>query len=203
MRITRVEAWPVNMRLVEPYTIAYETVEHVANVFVRIETNRNVVGYGCAAPDEHVTGETAAGAARAFDDIVGPSLRGSDPLRYVRLLERLKDALGKQPSVLAAVDMALHDIMGRVAGIPVWKLLGGFRDRIKTSVTVGILPLEQTVMRSRDWVQRGFRCLKLKGGVDVEDDCARIVAVRAAVGPKSSCALTPIKGIRSRTPCGL
>ena len=50
-KISRLEAWPVTMRLAEPYAIAYERVEAVTNIFVRIITEEGVVGYGCAAPD--------------------------------------------------------------------------------------------------------------------------------------------------------
>jgi L-alanine-DL-glutamate epimerase-like enolase superfamily enzyme len=80
--------------------------------------------------------------------------------------------------------MALHDIMGKAAGAPIWKLLGGFRDRIVTSVTIGILGEETTVERAREWVEQGFRALKLKGGRDVEDDIRRVLSVREAVGGK-------------------
>jgi L-alanine-DL-glutamate epimerase-like enolase superfamily enzyme len=61
--------------------------------------------------------------------------------------------------------------------------LTGFRDRIRTSVTIGILPQEETVARAKDWLRQGFRCLKLKGGADVEDDIDRVRATREAVGP--------------------
>jgi len=184
VRITSLETWPVEMRLAEPYTIAYESVDRVTNLLVRMQTSEGVVGHGCAAPDEHVTGETPEGALRTMENVVAPAVRGSDPLRPAMVMERLKGALGTQPSVLAAVDMALHDIMGKAAGMPVWRLLGGYRDRMLTSVTIGILPLEETVQRARDWADQGFRALKLKGGVDVEDDIARFLAVREAVGEK-------------------
>ncbi len=182
MKITSIESRPVSMRLAEPYTIAYETVETASNVFIRIETNNGIVGYGCAAPDIHVTGETVDGVVRAVGDTVAPALKGSDPLRSAMLLERVKPALQQQPSVLAAVDMALCDILGKTGGVPLWKLMGGFRDRMRTSVTIGILPEKETVKRARDWVARGFRSLKLKGGRDVESDIARVMKVREAVG---------------------
>ena len=58
MRIIKAEAWPVTMKLREPYRVAYETYDQAVNVFFRIETNTGLWGFGCAAPDEHVTGET-------------------------------------------------------------------------------------------------------------------------------------------------
>ena len=182
MRITQIEAWPITIRLAEPYTIAYETVDSTTNIFLRLYTNRGVIGNGCAAPDEHVTGETAESVLRYVEDVVRPSIEGSDPLRPALLLERLKPALQSQPSVLAAVDMALFDILGKMSNLPLWRLLGGFRDRMTTSVTIGILPLNETVQRAREWVARGFKCLKLKGGIDVQSDIERVLKVREVVG---------------------
>jgi L-alanine-DL-glutamate epimerase-like enolase superfamily enzyme len=182
MRITGVEAWLVTMCLAEPYTIAYETVNSTDNVFLRLETNRGIIGNGCAAPDLHITGETAEGVLRCVDNIVRPSIKGSDPLRPTLLLERLKVAVRSHPSVLAAVDMALFDILGKVGNLPLWRLLGGYRDRMRTSVTIGILPLHETVELAREWVTRGFKCLKLKGGIDVHSDIERVLKVREAVG---------------------
>ena len=182
MRITRVEAWSVHIRLAEPYTISYETIDSTKNVLLRLETNRGILGYGCAAPDEHITGETAESVLRYIEDVVRPSIEGSDPLRPALILERLKPSLQSQPSVLAAVDMALFDILGKMSNLPLWRLLGGFRDRMMTSVTIGILPLNDTVQHAREWVARGFRSLKLKGGIDVQSDIERVVKVREVVG---------------------
>ena len=54
MKITRIEAWIVHMPLKTPYTIAYETVESAANVFIRIDTSGGITGFGCAAPSAGV-----------------------------------------------------------------------------------------------------------------------------------------------------
>jgi L-alanine-DL-glutamate epimerase-like enolase superfamily enzyme len=182
MKITHIRSWPVSMRLAEPYSIAYETIHETTNVFLRVETNQGIVGHGCAAPDEQVTGENSEGVLKSLNDVVGPSIKGSDPLRPVMLLEKLRPLLRLQPSALAAADMALYDILGKTAQLPLWKLLGGYRDRIRTSVTIGILPLQETVERARAWVKQGFKSLKLKGGSDVESDIERILKVREAVG---------------------
>jgi L-alanine-DL-glutamate epimerase-like enolase superfamily enzyme len=184
MKITGLEAWAVSMGLEEPYRIAYETVSRVTNVFVRIKTDSKIVGLGCAAPDQPITGESPETVLRDLSDIAPPLLAHSDPLRLTMLIERLKPHLQGHPSALAAIDMALYDILGKTSSVPVWKLLGGFRDRIKTSVTIGILSEEETVARARRWVASGFSCLKIKGGIDVEEDIARVVRVREAVGPR-------------------
>ncbi len=184
MKITKIEAWPVTMRLAEPYTIAYETVHATTNVFFQVQTNRDIIGHGCAAPDRLITGETLESVLQSAEDVVVPEIVGSDPLRPAMLLERLKSPLQSQPSVLAAVDMALFDILGKVCDLPLWRLLGGFRDRIRTSVTIGILPEKETVERSRALVARGFKCLKLKGGIDLQSDIVKVLKVREAVGKR-------------------
>lgn len=184
MKITRLETWPVTMQLSEPYAIAYESVESTTNVFLRLETDGPHVGFGCAAPDLPITGETPETVLQALRDQAAPLLKGADPTRVGLQHHRLRAALRPQPAASAAVDMALHDLLGKACGLPLWRLLGGYRDCIETNVTIGILPEAETVARARDWVARGFRCLKLKGGRDMEDDVARVLRVREAVGPK-------------------
>jgi L-Ala-D/L-Glu epimerase len=182
MKIRQFEAWPVEMRLAEPYTIAYESTDRVTNIFLRIETDQGLIGHGCAAPDFQVTGETPASVMTAFDTTIAPVLSGVDPLRYALILERLRSGLGQQPAALAMVDMALYDLLGQIAGIPLYRLLGGYRTRIKTSITIGILPIEQTVEKARKHVAAGFRSLKVKGGIDVAVDIEKIMKIREAVG---------------------
>jgi L-alanine-DL-glutamate epimerase-like enolase superfamily enzyme len=184
MKIKQLEAWTVSMRLAEPYTIAYETVDRTDNVFLRIETTDDICGFGCAAPDLNVTGETAETVQRIFKNIIEPLLKNTDPLRIAYRLEKQKRYLGKSPSALAMVDMALYDILGKKADLPLFKLLGGYRECIQTSITIGILPVDETVRRAREFVQEGFKALKIKGGVKVEDDIEKILKIRETVGKR-------------------
>ncbi|HEY7699877.1 MAG TPA: enolase C-terminal domain-like protein, partial [Vicinamibacteria bacterium] len=184
MKITKLEAWPVAMELKEPYTIAYETVSKTTNVFFRIETSTGVSGLGCAAPDEVVTRETAATVLAALTDVVTPLFKGCDPLRRLSLITRLRKHLPDAPSARAAADMALHDLLGKAAGLPLWRVLGGFRRSIATSITIGILDEGETVARARDFAERGFRAIKIKGGRNHEEDAEKVLKVREAVGPR-------------------
>jgi L-alanine-DL-glutamate epimerase-like enolase superfamily enzyme len=172
------------MQLAEPYTIAYERIESTTNVFLRIETNKNVVGYGCAAPDAQVTGETPETVLQLCENIAKPILKNADPLRIARLTEKLMPVVVTNPSAVAMLDMALYDILGKIAGLPAYKLLGGYRTRMKTSVTIGIMPLRDTIYKAKNLVHQGFRALKIKGGNDVEADIERIIKVRETVGKK-------------------
>ena len=181
VKIRRIEHWTESFQLSEPYEIAYERLERVDNVFLRLVTDP-WTGVGCAAPDLKLTGETASSVTRVLSGVAEPVLTGADGLARGRLLAELEGPLKEHPAALAAVDLALHDLLGKATGLPLWKLLGAYRDRIPTSVTVGILDLDKTVAAARRRVEEGFFCLKLKGGQDVEDDIARVLAVRAAVG---------------------
>ena len=184
MRIKRGEAWLVEMRLAEPYEIAYEKVESAVNVFLRVETGSGVCGYGCAAPDPNITGESPEDALKALRDTALPRLKGLDPLRPIQITERLKAPLLAFPSARAALDMALHDILGKAAGLPLWRLLGGFRSSFKTSVTIGIMDVTETAARARDFAGRGFKAIKIKGGLSCDEDIERVLRAREAAGPK-------------------
>ncbi|MDZ7263616.1 MAG: dipeptide epimerase [candidate division KSB1 bacterium] len=182
MKIVRVECWEIELKLREPYAIAYDRFDTARQVFLRLETDVRINGFGCAAPDAHVTGETPGSVLQVLKDVAEPMLHNADPMRWVWLLERLAQEMNGHAAALAAVDMALHDILAKVGQLPLWKLLGGYRERMLTSVTIGILPEAETVAKAKDLVRQGFKRLKLKGGLDVESDIVRAIKVREAVG---------------------
>ena len=79
--------------------------------------------------------------------------------------------------------MALYDILGKMADMPLYKLLGGYRDKIETSVTIGINPVDVMVDKAKEFVSQGFHCLKVKCGMDPDQDIEAVLAIRSAVGP--------------------
>lgn len=164
MSAVRGEAWILDLPMEEPYSISYASADTARNVIVRLETASGLVGFGCGAPDPDVTGETVEGTLSAVNDFL------------------LGGSLDDKPSALHAVEMAAWDLVGKEAGLPLYRIFGAVRERILTSITIGILPEAETVSRARDWVKQGFRCLKLKGGCDWEADAARVRLVREAVG---------------------
>jgi L-alanine-DL-glutamate epimerase-like enolase superfamily enzyme len=188
MNITRLEAWSVRMALSEPYTIAYETVDATTNIFVRLLTDTSLVGLGCAAPDPYITGETPTDVLASLKQ-AEEVLPGLDPTRPAFVWTRLRQVLGHRPSTLAALDMAVLDLLGKSCGLPLWKVLGGARNSIPTSMTIGILDEKETVEQARRWVTEGFTFLKLKGGLDAASDAARVRKVRETVGPDVRLAL--------------
>jgi len=182
MKITNLEIWPVKLKLSEPYTIAYEKVSSVINLFFRIETDKGITGSGCSSPDYEVTGETPETVQENFRETIEPILMGMNPLKIAAINEKLIGRIPKHPASIAMVDMALYDILGKLAGLPVYHLLGGYRDSIITSVTIGILDSKETVRRAIDLTGQGFRAIKIKGGKNLEEDIERVIKVREAVG---------------------
>jgi L-alanine-DL-glutamate epimerase-like enolase superfamily enzyme len=177
------EIFPHTMKLSEEYTISYETIDSTVNIFLVIETDNGFLGYGCAAPDPAVTGETPDSVVKIFNDTIKPALTGENPLRYVYLLNNINEPLKSHPSAKAMVDMALYDIIGKVVQLPVYQFLGGYRHKIKTSITIGILPVSSTIEAAKKFVKQGFTALKIKGGTDVDLDIERMIKVRETVGP--------------------
>lgn len=182
MKIVKFEFYPITMKLKESYTIAYESVDKTSNMFCKLITDQNIVGIGVAAPDSEVTGESIDTVEEVCNRVIEPFIKGKDPLRIAKIMTDLRTLLPKHPSALAMIDIALYDILGKKSGLPVYKMLGGFRTKIATSITVGILPLNETLKRCNSFLSEGFRVLKIKGGLSVDEDIEKIIKIREAVG---------------------
>ncbi|MCA9570126.1 MAG: dipeptide epimerase [Myxococcales bacterium] len=182
MRIERVEVERLGLRLREPYTIAYETVDTAENLLVRLILRNGNVALGVSAPDAGVTGETLEASFKALQDIA-VRIKGMDAYRRIRILEVAQPILKGCPAALAALDQALFDAIAKAANLPAWKLLGGYRRAMPTSITLFLAPPDEVVRRALDYRSQGFQVLKIKGGDVLELDIERIVRVREAVGP--------------------
>ncbi len=170
------------MPLAVPYTIAYETVSHATNIILKLVTDSGITGWGCAAPDLAVTGETAEDVINTIDNVLKPMLQGSSPFQIARITYDLKQLVPKPSSAIAMVDMALYDIMARKADLPLYQLLGGFRHNIHTSITIGIVSLAETLEQAQKYLQDGFSILKLKGGLSLNEDIEKVLKLREKFG---------------------
>jgi len=182
MRITSANLIPLELELKEPFTISSESVDIGINVFIKLETDSGITGWGCATPD-NVTGETKESVVSAFNSIIKDFIMGKDPTRINLLNETIEEKLQGNSSLKAGINMAFYDIVGKEAGLPIYKLLGGYKDKIETSVTIGLNPVDVMVKKAKEFVFQGFTCLKIKCGMDPNQDIEAVLAIRHAVGP--------------------
>jgi len=181
MKIKSVSAIPMDLELKEPFAIANETVDIGENVFLKIETDTGIIGWGCATPDS-VTSETKETVMDSLNTVVKDLLLGEDPIRIHFLNDVIEDKLKGNPSLKAGINMVLYDILGKEADMPLYKLLGGYRDKIETSVTIGLNPVDVMVEKAKEFVSQGFNCLKVKCGMDPDQDIEVVLAIRNTVG---------------------
>jgi L-Ala-D/L-Glu epimerase len=160
------------LALEEPFSISRSTDETVDEVFVEIE-HEGLSGYGEASPQEHY-GESVA-SATAFLAEAEPLL-GDDPFALDDIEARLAEAPGEL-AAKAALDSALHDLCGKLAGVPVWRLLGLRRAGPPTSWTIWLGDPDDMARRAERVGDR-FRRLKLKLGAGDGLDVQRVRAVR-------------------------
>lgn len=183
MKITASSCWVQHFVLKEGYSIAYEdNINECDNVFLTLETDDGLIGSGMAAPDMMITGEDAASVLSTYHGHIEACMNGEDPFFYSRLYEELRVAIPGQSSALAMVEIALFDLMAQKAGVPLYKLLGGFRERIMTSVTIGIMEENDALARAKKLIKMGIKSIKIKGGKDVEHDIRLIGLMRKLIG---------------------
>ena len=181
MQITKAQVIPMELSLRQPIrTACHPEVDRVTAVFVRIETRQGESAWGCAAVDPGATDETPEAVIQACQDCadLAPDLH---PTNIEYSLGELAPLTENAPSALCAFDLAFHDLLGLAARMPLYRLLGGYRNRIQTSITVDIAPVKETVEMALDRARQGFRMLKIKGGLDSEEDVGRVQAVCRAL----------------------
>lgn len=150
-------------------------------VIARVETEDGHVGVGEATVDIGFFGETLEQAQAAITDYLGPQLVGRDPFDREHLMW-LIDFRGNS-TAKSAIDIALHDLCGRAAGVSVADLIGGrSRDRVQVAIEIAGGSPEGMAGRCTELVALGVTAFKPKIGGDPRRDAERLIAIREAVG---------------------
>jgi L-alanine-DL-glutamate epimerase-like enolase superfamily enzyme len=175
--ITKVELWPVDIPITDPFVIATGSRVVAQNVFVRITLQSGAQGYGEMAPFPEVGGEDQA-TCLSVATRLGKALLGQSAAQYRRLADLLQDLAPLHSAARCGLEMAALDAFCRAAGIPLWALWGGADVRAReTDITIPIADLDRTVALARGWHAKGFRLFKMKVGKDVDGDVRRLEAV--------------------------
>ena len=220
MKITAIRTTALSAAVDPPYASAAGMQARRGGLLVEVETDGGVTGIGEAGLGGGVT-------ASVIDKVLAPLLVGRDPLLIEAHWQKMFAAtrqFGRRGVVMngiSGIDIALWDIAGKVAKLPVYKLLGAARDRVEAYASGGFYQegkgVEEIAAEAEGYRASGFKGMKMKVGrnpstqthlrqlignaefceVDPEEDIARVAAVRKALGPQAklmvdvNCAWSP------------
>jgi L-alanine-DL-glutamate epimerase-like enolase superfamily enzyme len=181
--IRKVKSWRENLDLTRPYTIAYQTIESVENIFVYLETEGGLYGIGSGSPADFITGESMDDADNVLKIKLEALLIGKDIRTLNSICRELQQELPKTPAARMAVDIALYDIFSKHIEMPLTEYLGQVHQAIPTSKTIGIKPtIEETLAEADEHIGTGFKIIKLKIGKEVRKDVEFTAKLRERVG---------------------
>lgn len=181
--IKKVKSWRENLDLTRPYTIAYQTIDSVENIFVYIETESGLFGIGSGSPADFITGESMDDADKILTDKLDSFLLGRDIRNLNQICRELQKEFPDTPAARMAVDIALYDIFAKFIDLPIAKFLGQVHQAIPTSKTIGIkASIEETLSEADEHLATGFKIIKLKIGKEVDKDIEFTARLRERVG---------------------
>ena len=184
MKIVNITTESYSWPRVKPITNGKHTYTHSGLGLVKIETDKGITGVGMGS---------TGGVAGATIERLKPELIGEDPIDVERLwhkmwIPKLIGRRGLTTRAISAIDIGLWDLRAKVAGMPLYKMLGGFRDRMPTYIAGGYYEegkgLAELAQEMAGYVEMGARAVKMKiGAIPIPEDVERVKAVRQAIGP--------------------
>ena len=188
MKVTAVDAIALSVDLRDrAVTLGVGTAVKKDTVIVRVRTEDGIVGYGEA---HHALAPTVV--ADLVNTNLAPLVVGGDALEVEHIWERMYFAQGRTHGpgwaiwkAISGIDQALWDVRGKALGLPVWKLLGGKKRKLRAyagGISLGYQPPESLAEEAQRYVEQGFTALKLRLGDTVENDLARVRHVRKTLG---------------------
>ncbi len=154
---------PLTLTTAHPFGISYGTSKQTHNVLVKLNYE-NFEGLGEAAPAEYHN-ETPGTVVAVLSQWAASEILGDDPFAIAELAKRLDKSVAGNSSAKAAVEMALHDLAGKICGQPTYRMLGlaGLAAPM-TDFTIGIDSLDVVEKKTKEAVKAKYKILKVKQG---------------------------------------
>jgi len=182
MRITGLDVVGERLPMADAFPVSYESRADTEHVFVRLRTDEGSVGYGEGTALPWFTGEVTEGMVAVVERYLAPRVVGETlddaTAASMAFLDQFPHATGAK----AAVDLALLDLRGKRAGVPVRELLGPtVTDEVSVTRVLPAVAPDTAAARAREAAADGFRSFKVKADGDPEGDADRINAVLEAI----------------------
>lgn len=182
MKVTEIRLGQLSIPLKKPFKTALRTTDHVITNIVEIRTDCDISGYGEAPPTAAITGDTDGSIRCSVMTRIAPAIIGREVSELNDLFLAVDRSIIGNSSGKAAVDIALHDLWGKLYNLPLYKLLGGSNRTFSTDYTISLNTPGEMVADSIEAANEGYEALKIKVGNDFKLDMERMRAIRSAVG---------------------
>ncbi|NVB42925.1 mandelate racemase/muconate lactonizing enzyme family protein [Pseudenhygromyxa sp. WMMC2535] len=181
-RIESIEAIPVRLPTRATVRFANGSVDAAEHVIVRVNAEDGHQGIAEASPRPMTYGDSSPGVVHALTQLIAPRVVGLDSCSIEGVHAALTDLVGNV-TARAALDVALWDLLGKRAGLPVSTLLGGYSPKVRVAHLLSLDTPEKMAEEAVEvQAQMGVQAFKIKVGLDPAGDVDRAVAVREAVG---------------------
>jgi L-alanine-DL-glutamate epimerase-like enolase superfamily enzyme len=189
LKITAITAIPLSFRLDQGKTVTMGigSTTKRDTIIVRVETSEGITGYGEAHP-----GRSPGAVVSLIHNTLAPMLIGMKATDVIGVWKRVhrmqlsSHGVGSGASLgLSGIDMALWDIRGKAANMPLYELLGGSKRRLPAyagGISLGYQPKESLAEEAQEYVARGYKAIKLRLGDSAKADIARVLHVRKVLG---------------------
>lgn len=189
MKITAITAIPLSFRLDQGKTVTMGigSTTKRDTIIVRVETSEGITGYGEAHP-----GRSPGAVVSLIHNTLAPMLIGMSATDVIGVWKRVhrmqlsSHGVGSGASLgLSGIDMALWDIRGKAAKMPLYELLGGSKRRLPAyagGISLGYQPKESLAEEAQEYVARGYKAIKLRLGDSAKADIERVLHVRKVLG---------------------
>ncbi len=163
------------------FRISLGSTHSYEGFIVRVESDDGTAGYGEAVPTPFITGETMDSIGASLG-LLKQAVEGMGETDTELISDAMERTVVGSYAAKCGIDTALWDLIGRKAGIPLYRLLGGYRKSIRTSFTVDIGTVEEVEKYTRAFIESGLRTIKVKLGRGLREDYERVKRARQAAG---------------------
>ncbi len=182
MEITDIKIYSLSIPLKKDFKTSLRTVSSAEETVIIVETDSGLSGLGEAPPTAVITGDINQGIQGIIRHKIRPLFIGEDPENIDKLHYLIENSAVNNNSAKAAVDMAVYDLFAKIYKAPLYKLLGGYQNKITTDLTISVNSPAEMKKDALKAVKDGYKSLKIKVGKGMKKDLERIKIIREAVG---------------------
>lgn len=184
LAIEKISIYKLSIPLKKPFIISLGPIYTADNIIVTLETKTGLTGFGECSPFMTINGENQQ-TCFEVGQYLAKGLKDKNALDFEgnhRIMEKI---IYSNSSIKSAFDIAMYDIASQHAGLPLYKFIGGKKNKkIVTDYTISIGDASHMADDALKIKEQGFKIIKVKLGGEGDEDVERIHAIRKAVGKK-------------------